>query len=97
VTISINKIRVYNSVIILDMSDDDDTLYCICQQPAGDEFMIQCDHCTEWFHGDCVDEEEQNAEYIVNYFCPTCRQTDPRKFRIRDMLEKNDETKKVGK
>ena len=84
-------------MIISDMSDDDDTLYCICQQPAGDEFMIQCDHCTEWFHGDCVDEEEQNAEYIVNYFCPTCRQTDPRKFRIRDMLEKNDETKKSGK
>ena len=34
---------------------EDNKLYCICHQPCGDLFMIQCDNCEEWYHGKCVD------------------------------------------
>ena len=33
----------------------DNQQYCICRR--GDDglvFMIECDSCKEWFHGDCV-------------------------------------------
>ena len=29
-------------------------LYCTCQQPADDRFMIACDKCEEWYHGECI-------------------------------------------
>jgi len=42
-------------------SDDEDDLnhrWCFCQEPQGDNFMIQCDGedegCFRWYHGVCV-------------------------------------------
>ena len=29
-------------------------LCCICQKPKKNRFMISCDTCSEWFHGNCV-------------------------------------------
>ena len=30
-------------------------VYCLCRQPQrGNEFMIACDLCNEWFHGACL-------------------------------------------
>ncbi|XP_069105723.1 death-inducer obliterator 1-like [Argopecten irradians] len=53
-----------------------DQLYCICNQPHGNRFMICCDKCENWFHGSCVNmtkarnkEMEQNGE---DYICPVC-------------------------
>ncbi|OWF35955.1 PHD finger protein 3-like [Mizuhopecten yessoensis] len=53
-----------------------DQLYCICNQPHGNRFMICCDKCEDWFHGSCVNmtkarnkEMEQNKE---QYICPVC-------------------------
>ena len=32
--------------------EDKDTLYCICREPYNEnEFMIECEVCTDWFHG----------------------------------------------
>ena len=40
----------------------DDTLYCICRQKYEDEkFMIQCNVCSDWFHGDCIDISEKQV------------------------------------
>uniref|UniRef100_A0A8C6U4P5 Zinc finger PHD-type domain-containing protein n=1 Tax=Neogobius melanostomus TaxID=47308 RepID=A0A8C6U4P5_9GOBI len=33
---------------------DPNALYCICRQKHNKRFMICCDRCEEWFHGDCV-------------------------------------------
>ena len=36
--------------------------------------MIGCDHCEEWYHGDCVKVTEREAKYIKRYYCKMCRQ-----------------------
>lgn len=35
--------------------EEDRECYCICRstENAG-KFMIACDNCEDWFHGDCV-------------------------------------------
>ena len=33
-----------------------------------------CDHCEEWYHGDCVKVTEREAKYIKRYYCRMCRQ-----------------------
>jgi len=35
-------------------------LYCFCRQPYDERFMVQCDGCQEWFHGDCVGVKEED-------------------------------------
>jgi hypothetical protein len=31
-----------------------DKLYCVCRKPYTGEFMIRCEECKEWYHGECV-------------------------------------------
>ena len=50
----------------------DDSLYCICQQPWGKQFMIQCDYCGEWFHERCVNISPTDALEIDKYRCCQC-------------------------
>ncbi|KAJ3271522.1 hypothetical protein HDV01_006573 [Terramyces sp. JEL0728] len=47
-------------------------LYCICRQTDDGLFMIQCDDCKEWYHGNCVDVKEETAP--ENYSCTLCIQ-----------------------
>ncbi|XP_067660501.1 nucleosome-remodeling factor subunit BPTF-like [Haliotis asinina] len=47
-------------------------VYCHCRQPEDGGFMIACDGCDEWFHGDCVGVTESMAETMGDYHCPTC-------------------------
>uniref|UniRef100_A0A4W4FTI3 PHD-type domain-containing protein n=1 Tax=Electrophorus electricus TaxID=8005 RepID=A0A4W4FTI3_ELEEL len=56
--------------------EDPNALYCICRQRHNNRFMICCDRCQEWFHGDCVGITsargrllEENGE---DYICPSC-------------------------
>jgi transposase InsO family protein len=51
---------------------DSHKLYCICRQPHGGRFMIQCDGCDEWFHGSCVNLTEEEAKGMGDYFCHNC-------------------------
>ncbi|KAK3754572.1 hypothetical protein QZH41_017331 [Actinostola sp. cb2023] len=55
---------------------DPERLWCICRKPHGNRFMICCDSCEEWLHGDCVSitkeigkEMEKNG---IEYVCPRC-------------------------
>ena len=43
-----------------------------------------CDHCEEWFHGDCIsanqkeaDKLQKEAKYIKKFFCSECREKNP--------------------
>ncbi|XP_040014714.1 death-inducer obliterator 1-like isoform X2 [Xiphias gladius] len=55
---------------------DPNALYCICRQRHNKRFMICCDRCEEWFHGDCVGITEARGRLMErngeDYICPNC-------------------------
>ncbi|XP_041953172.1 death-inducer obliterator 1 isoform X1 [Alosa sapidissima] len=55
---------------------DPDAVYCICRQKHNKRFMICCDRCEEWFHGDCVGISEKRGRLMEmnreDYICPNC-------------------------
>ncbi|CAB3988493.1 Chromatin modification-related YNG2 [Paramuricea clavata] len=51
------------------------SVYCICQEPESpddERFMVCCDGCDNWFHGECVNITEEEAELLPEYFCCYC-------------------------
>ena len=71
---------------VFEDSDDDDegskkeegpTLYCICRSPRMSQFMIACDKCLEWFHGECVKVTWTYSKKVDKYYCDACRSNDP--------------------
>ncbi|KAI0521089.1 hypothetical protein F5B22DRAFT_634901 [Xylaria bambusicola] len=57
-------------------SSDDETdngPYCLCRGPDDHRWMISCDVCEDWFHGECVDLSKEIGEKLVERFvCPNC-------------------------
>ncbi|PAA63625.1 hypothetical protein BOX15_Mlig012286g2, partial [Macrostomum lignano] len=53
-------------------------VYCLCRSTDSIRFMIACDSCEEWFHGDCVSVTASLAERIVAYYCEACRKRNRR-------------------
>ncbi|KAH3733967.1 hypothetical protein DPMN_040406 [Dreissena polymorpha] len=47
-------------------------LYCLGRKPLQGRFMIQCDHCDEWYHGLFVNVMATDALDIQKYRCPKC-------------------------
>lgn len=47
--------------------------YCLCQGVDDGRFMIACDSCYQWFHGNCVKITEEAADRMDFYICPGCR------------------------
>jgi hypothetical protein len=55
------------------LPDDSSVLYCICKRPYDvPRFMIACDKCDQWFHGECIQISEKQGEFIDLYFCEPC-------------------------
>ena len=56
--------------------DDPDRLWCICQKPHNNRFMICCDRCEDWFHGKCVNVTQSMGKKweLVgkDWVCPKC-------------------------
>lgn len=48
--------------------------YCHCRSTKSDGFMIICERCEVWYHGDCVGITEKQAKNIPDYFCKQCRE-----------------------
>lgn len=62
------------------LSDDSSPgrpVYCICRKSDTTRFMIGCDCCEEWFHGDCISITAEYAKKIVHFYCLSCRDKDP--------------------
>ncbi len=56
-----------------DASESDSGPYCICRGPDNHKFMIACDKCEDWFHGDCIGMDKYTGENLVQkYICPSC-------------------------
>ncbi|KAL1502138.1 hypothetical protein ABEB36_007328 [Hypothenemus hampei] len=54
----------------------DGQAYCICRSSDSSRFMIACDACEEWYHGDCINISEKDAKLIKQYFCVRCQEED---------------------
>lgn len=61
----------------MDTEEEDDSLYCICRSTDVSRFMIGCDHCEEWYHGDCINVTARESKYIKKFFCKECRDKNP--------------------
>lgn len=48
--------------------------YCFCNRSyvEGELFMIACDVCDIWYHGDCVKVSPSLGENIEHYLCKLC-------------------------
>uniref|UniRef100_A0A8C4NEM5 Death-inducer obliterator 1 n=1 Tax=Eptatretus burgeri TaxID=7764 RepID=A0A8C4NEM5_EPTBU len=59
-----------------DSENDPNKLWCICREPYNNRFMICCDRCEDWFHGDCVGisvaRGRQMEKHGEDYICPNC-------------------------
>ncbi|ORY67619.1 uncharacterized protein BCR38DRAFT_338126 [Pseudomassariella vexata] len=56
-------------------SDDevDSGPYCICRGPDDHRWMIGCDVCEDWFHGECIHIDKELGEKLIERFvCPRC-------------------------
>ncbi|XP_056628850.1 CXXC-type zinc finger protein 1a isoform X1 [Triplophysa dalaica] len=70
-------------------------VFCVCRRPDINCFMIGCDSCNEWFHGDCIHISEKTAKTIRVWYCEKCRGKDPSleiKYRPKKSREKEHET-----
>ena len=46
---------------------------CICNTTNRNKFMIRCDWCTVWYHGDCVSVKEGDYKRGEKYKCDECK------------------------
>ncbi|KAM6978101.1 CXXC-type zinc finger protein 1a isoform 2-T2 [Aplochiton taeniatus] len=72
-------------------------VYCVCRRPDINCFMIGCDNCNEWFHGDCIFISEKTAKAIRVWYCEKCRAKDSFleiEYRPKKLKEKDTELEK---
>ena len=69
-----------------DSVEDENEVYCICRRPDNHTWMIACDgRCEDWYHGRCVQVDEEDEELIDRYICPKCSRregTDPSAWTV---------------
>ncbi|XP_072223689.1 CXXC-type zinc finger protein 1-like [Leuresthes tenuis] len=78
--------------VVVAMGRPSAPVYCVCRRPDSNCFMIGCDSCTEWFHGDCIGVSEKAANAIRVWYCPSCRGKDSSleiKYRQKKIKEKD--------
>ena len=44
--------------------------HCVCGWPTDGRFMLCCDKCKTWFHGNCIGIEEQDIQDA--WICDSC-------------------------
>ncbi|XP_050524287.1 CXXC-type zinc finger protein 1 [Daktulosphaira vitifoliae] len=54
----------------------DGQAYCICRSSDSSRFMIGCDACEDWYHGDCIGITRKQSKLIKQYFCDKCKSED---------------------
>lgn len=55
--------------------------YCLCRGSDDHRWMICCEFCDDWFHGECIKMTKEVGENLIEKFvCPRC--TDGKAFTI---------------
>uniref|UniRef100_A0A3B3QNL9 CXXC-type zinc finger protein 1 n=1 Tax=Paramormyrops kingsleyae TaxID=1676925 RepID=A0A3B3QNL9_9TELE len=75
-------------------------VYCVCRKPDINCFMIGCDNCNEWFHGNCINVTEKMAKAIREWYCEKCRSKDGSleiKYRPKKSREKETDQERMEK
>ncbi|KAJ1550854.1 hypothetical protein HK096_004622, partial [Nowakowskiella sp. JEL0078] len=63
---------------VLGSSNTPNDNHCpICEEPHADDFCICCDVCQRWFHGSCVDLDEDASKSLDAWYCASCTLTSP--------------------
>ncbi|GIY71618.1 CXXC-type zinc finger protein 1 [Caerostris darwini] len=66
-------------------------IYCICRSSNINAFMISCDYCQEWYHGECIGVNEYEAKNIDLYCCKSCEDSNPNlktTYKIKNQRKK---------
>jgi len=58
--------------VIQEVIEDGGHRYCVCRGPNDGSFMVQCDKCDSWYHGKCVNVNQNMEDDLDNYECPAC-------------------------
>jgi cpG-binding protein len=74
--------------------EEEEVAYCICRTSDTNRFMIGCDNCNEWYHGDCISITEDLAKKILKFYCLLCRNKDP-SLQIRFKEKKTGKKEKI--
>ncbi|POR37286.1 Set1 complex component spp1 [Tolypocladium paradoxum] len=57
--------------------DSDNGPYCLCRGPDDHRWMICCENCEDWFHGECIKMNKEIGENLIEKFiCPNCTKGD---------------------
>ncbi|KAM4065390.1 PHD-finger domain-containing protein [Hirsutella rhossiliensis] len=53
--------------------ESDNGPYCLCRGPDDHRWMICCENCEDWFHGECININKEIGEALIEKFvCPLC-------------------------
>lgn len=82
----------------MEQDDEKEPVYCICRTSDTNRFMIGCDKCNEWYHGDCISITEDYAKSIKQFYCLICRDKDPSlQIKFKEKKIKKKEVKEIEK
>lgn len=57
--------------------ESDNGPYCLCRGPDDHRWMICCEKCEDWFHGECIKMNKEIGENLIEKFiCPLCTKGD---------------------
>ncbi|KAJ2965561.1 hypothetical protein NQ176_g10556 [Zarea fungicola] len=58
-------------------NDEDNGPYCLCQGPDDHRWMICCEGCDDWFHGECINLSKEVGENLIEKFICSAANAEP--------------------